>query len=35
VLLGARTHNGQLANFDRRLLTDAVIDGVQALHVIN
>jgi predicted nucleic acid-binding protein len=35
LLLLARTHNGQLATFDRRLVTDAVIDGVQALHVIN
>jgi toxin-antitoxin system PIN domain toxin len=34
LLLLARTHNGQLATFDRRLVTDAVIDGMHALHVI-
>lgn len=31
----ARTHEGQLATFDQRLVTDAVIDGPQALHVIH
>jgi uncharacterized protein len=35
LLLLARTHNGQLATFDRRLVTDAVVDGTHALHVIN
>ena len=30
----ARAHNGQLATFDRRLVTDAVIKGAQALHLI-
>lgn len=30
----ARAHNGQLATFDQRLVTDAVIDGRQALHLI-
>ena len=27
-------HKGQLATFDHRLVTDGVIDGPQALHVI-
>lgn len=30
----ARAHNGQLASFDQRLVTDAVTDGRQALHLI-
>lgn len=30
----ARAHGGQLATFDRRLVTDAVIDGPKALHCI-
>lgn len=30
----ARAHDGQLASFDQRLVTDAVIDGQQALHLI-
>ena len=30
----ARAHGGQLATFDRHLVTDAVIDGARALHVI-
>jgi hypothetical protein len=30
----ARAHGGQLATFDRRLVTDAVIGGSQALHPI-
>jgi hypothetical protein len=30
----ARVHDGQLATFDRRLVTDAVIGGPQALHLI-
>jgi uncharacterized protein len=30
----ARAHDGQLASFDQRLVTDAVIDGRQALHLI-
>ena len=30
----ARAHGGQLATFDRHLVTDAVIDGWQALHMI-
>jgi toxin-antitoxin system PIN domain toxin len=30
----ARVHGGQFATFDRHLVTDAVIDGSQALHVI-
>jgi toxin-antitoxin system PIN domain toxin len=30
----ARAHGGQLATFDRHLVTDAVIDGRQALHMI-
>jgi toxin-antitoxin system PIN domain toxin len=30
----ARAHEGQLATFDRRLVTDAVIKGPQALHLI-
>jgi predicted nucleic acid-binding protein len=34
-LLGlARAHGGQLATFDRRLVTDAVIDGSKALHLV-
>jgi len=31
----ARSHNGQLASFDRRLVTDAVMDGPRALHLIH
>jgi len=31
----ASLHGGRLATFDRRLLTDAVIDGDKALHVIH
>jgi uncharacterized protein len=31
----ARAHNGQLALFDRRLVTDAVIKGAHALHIIH
>lgn len=30
----ARAHDGQLASFDQRLITDAVIDGARALHLI-
>lgn len=30
----ARAHDGQLASFDQRLVTDAVIDGRQAFHLI-
>jgi toxin-antitoxin system PIN domain toxin len=30
----ARTHHGQLATFDRHLVSDAVIDGAKALHRI-
>jgi hypothetical protein len=30
----ARAHGGQLATFDRRLVTDPVIDGPKALHCI-
>lgn len=30
----ARVHNGQLATFDQRLVTDAVVGGDKALHVI-
>jgi uncharacterized protein len=30
----ARVHDGQLATFDQRLVTDAVIDGDKVLHVI-
>lgn len=30
----ARAHKGQLASFDQRLVTDAVMDGRQALHLI-
>ena len=30
----ARAHNGQLASFDQRMVTDAVIDGTRALHLI-
>jgi toxin-antitoxin system PIN domain toxin len=30
----ARSHDGQLATFDNRLVTDAVPDGQTALHVI-
>lgn len=30
----ARTHKGQLATLDRRLVTDAVIQGQQTLHLI-
>lgn len=31
----ARVHDGQLARFDHRLVTDAVIKGPQALHLIH
>lgn len=31
----ARAHDGQLATFDRRLVTDAVRNGPQALHLIS
>lgn len=31
----ARAHSGKLATFDRRLVTDAVPGGTQALHVID
>ena len=30
----AVTHGGQLATFDRHLVTDAVIDGARAIHLI-
>ena len=30
----ARAHHGQLATFDRRLVTDAVVKGGEALHLI-
>lgn len=30
----ASAHGGKLATFDRRLITDAVTGGRQALHVI-
>jgi uncharacterized protein len=30
----ARSHGGQLATFDQRLITDAVINGPQSLHLI-
>ena len=30
----ARAHNGQLATLDQRLISDAVINGAQALHPI-
>jgi predicted nucleic acid-binding protein len=30
----ACAHNGQLATFDRHLVSDAVIGGTRALHVI-
>lgn len=30
----ARAHGGKLATFDRHLVTDAVIDGSRALHLI-
>lgn len=31
----ARAHGGQLATFDRRVVTDAVVDGHKALHCID
>ena len=31
----ACAHGGQLASFDRRLVTDAVREGAEALHLIN
>ena len=31
----ARAHGGKLATFDRRLVTDAVPNGAQTLHLIN
>jgi hypothetical protein len=31
----ASAHGGRLATFDRRLVTDAVINGAQALHRID
>ena len=30
----ARAHGGQLASFDQRLITDAVVDGRHSLHLI-
>jgi uncharacterized protein len=30
----ARTHGGKFATFDRHLVTDAVVDGAQTLHLI-
>jgi hypothetical protein len=30
----ARAHGGQFATFDRRLITDAVRDGAESLHII-
>jgi uncharacterized protein len=30
----ARVHNGQLASFDQRIVTGAVVDGPSALHLI-
>lgn len=30
----AGAHGGQLATFDRRLVTDAVVNGARALHLI-
>lgn len=30
----ARAHGGALASFDQRLVTDAVHDGIESLHVI-
>ena len=30
----ARAHDGQLASFDRHLVTDAVVNGSQVLHLI-
>jgi toxin-antitoxin system PIN domain toxin len=31
----ARTYGGKLVSFDRRMVTDAVTDGRQTLHLIN
>ena len=31
----ASTHSGKLATFDRHLVTDAVMQGTQALHLIS
>jgi toxin-antitoxin system PIN domain toxin len=31
----ARAHHGQLASFDQRLISDAVVDGTRALHLIH
>lgn len=30
----ARVHDGELATFDRRLVTNAVTDGMHVLHLI-
>jgi predicted nucleic acid-binding protein len=30
----AKAHGGKLATFDQRLVTDAVVNGAQALHVV-
>jgi len=30
----ARAHDGQLASFDQRLVTDAVVDGSKAFHLV-
>lgn len=35
LLVLACAHNGQLATFDRRLVTDAVRGGMQGLHLID
>lgn len=34
LLVLARAHEGQLASFDQRLVTDAVIEGRRVLHLI-
>jgi toxin-antitoxin system PIN domain toxin len=30
----ARAHNGQLATFDQRMVTDAVLEGPKAVHLV-
>jgi hypothetical protein len=34
LLAQTAAHGGKLATFDRQLVTDAVVNGSQALHVI-
>jgi predicted nucleic acid-binding protein len=35
LLVLAAAHNGKLATFDRQIVKDAVVNGQQALHLID